>query len=260
MKDWNPELYLKFNKERIQPAMDLLTRINVENPGKIIDIGCGPGNSTQILKQRWPDAKITGADNSPAMIQKAEAEYPDQQWILFDANKDTPNEKYDIVFSNAAIQWIPNHSELIKKFASILNDNGVLSIQMPLFFDMEIAESIAEVASQPKWSKATEDVEDLFTIHHETFYYDQLSKYFNTIEIWTTSYYHIMESHEKILEMVRSTGLKPYIDRIPEQDIQEFESLILKRLLDDYPTQENGKVLFPFKRLFLLAQKIQENG
>jgi trans-aconitate 2-methyltransferase len=110
------------------------------------------------------------------------------------------------------------------------------------------------VASQPKWSKATEDVEDLFTIHQETFYYDQLSKYFSTIEIWTTYYYHIMESQEAILEMIRSTGLKPYLDRIPEQDVKEFESLILTRLMEDYPTQENGKVLFPFKRLFFIAQ------
>lgn len=256
MNDWNPELYLKYNRERLQPTIDLVRRIEVENPESIVDIGCGPGNSTQILNQRWPNARITGIDNSPAMIQKAKADYPDQEWLLLDAGKDSINEKFDLVFSNATIQWIPNHSALIEKFASMLRDNGVMAIQMPLFFDMEIAESIAEVASDPRWSEATEDVENLFTIHHETFYYDQLSKHFSNIELWTTSYYHIMESQDAILEMIRSTGLKPYLDRIPEEDVHDFETLVLNRLMNDYPDQEDGKVLFPFKRLFFIAQKM----
>ncbi|MHC1782992.1 MAG: methyltransferase domain-containing protein [Anaerolineaceae bacterium] len=132
-KDWNPDLYLRFEKERTQPSIDLVSRINFDAPGKIIDIGCGPGNSTQILVQKWPDALVTGVDNSPAMIEKAKKDYPNQNWMLLDAGKDEIKEKFDIIFSNATIQWIPNHQELFARFFCALNDNGLIAIQIPLF-------------------------------------------------------------------------------------------------------------------------------
>ena len=118
-KDWNPELYLKYNKERIQPSIDLVSRINFDNPRNIIDIGCGPGNSTHVLTERWPDAKITGIDNSPAMIEKAQNDYPSQTWKVMDAGNLVFDEKYDIVFSNATIQWIPDHKKLLADFKSL---------------------------------------------------------------------------------------------------------------------------------------------
>ena len=254
--DWNPALYLKFDKERIQPSIDLVSRIDVSNPHKIIDIGCGPGNSTQILVQRWPDATIVGADNSPAMIKKASNDYPNQKWLLFDAGKDDIDEKFDIVFSNATIQWIPNHNKLIQRFSGLLNDEGILAVQVPLFFDMALGKSIAEIAEQPKWKAASKGVKELFTIHNASYYYEHLSTYFRRIDIWVTDYYHVMESQVAILEMIRSTGLKPYLERIAsDTDKKEFETLILNKIIQDYPSQSNGKALFPFKRLFFLAKK-----
>jgi trans-aconitate 2-methyltransferase len=104
MKDWNPEQYLKFDKERIQPAIDLVSRIHIEHPHHIIDIGCGPGNNTQLLVQRWPQAKVTGVDKSPAMIEKARKDYPQQDWRLIDASKDVIDGQFDIIFSNSTIQ------------------------------------------------------------------------------------------------------------------------------------------------------------
>jgi trans-aconitate 2-methyltransferase len=254
--DWNPDLYLKFDKERIQPSVDLVARIEYSKPRTIIDIGCGPGNSTRILTGRWPDASIIGADNSPAMIEKARADYPDQKWILFDAGNDTIDRKFDIVFSNSTIQWIPNHDRLIQRFSALLNDQGVLAVQLPLFLEMPIARSINLIAGQDKWQSLTRDVIDLFTIHDVSYYYEQLGNYFSKIDCWITDYYHIMDSHEAILEMIRSTGLKPYLDRIDdEREKHEFESLVLKRIEQDYPFQSDGRVLFPFKRLFFVAQK-----
>ena len=139
--DWNPELYLKFDKERIQPSIDLLARINYDNPKTIIDIGCGPGNSTQALINRWQNAKIIGIDNSPSMIEKAKKDYPNQEWLVLDAGKDEIKNQYDIIFSNACIHWIPNHQLLIKKFSDILNDNGILAVELPTFWDMSIGMS-----------------------------------------------------------------------------------------------------------------------
>jgi len=254
--DWNPELYLKFDKERIQPSIDLVARIDFLKPQRIIDIGCGPGNSTQILYKKWSDSEIIGADNSPAMISKAKEDYPNQKWILFDAGNETINNTFDIIFSNSTIQWIPNHDLLIEKFARLLNESGILAIQLPLFFDMAIAKSISEIAEQEKWSVATKGVEGLFTINNARYYYNQLIKYFSEIDIWTTGYYHVLQSHESILEMIRSTGLKPYLERIvDENEKREFASLVLEKIKQDYIPQNDGKVLFPFKRLFFVAKK-----
>jgi len=254
--DWNPELYLKFDKERIQPSIDLVSRIDFDNPKNIIDIGCGPGNSTQILSQRWPKSQITGVDNSLAMIEKAKLDFPSQEWKLLDAGKDELLGEFDIVFSNATIQWIPNHFELLKKFRHILSDNGIIAIQLPLFFDMPLGQSIAKISKEKRWSTVTDCVNDLFTIHNHSDYYDFLSELFNSVEIWESDYVHIMDSHYSILEMIRSTGLRPYLDRLEsDTDKRDFEDKVLADIKKDYPIQNNGKVLFPFKRLFIIAKK-----
>ena len=254
-KDWNPDLYLKFDKERIQPTIDLVSKIDFDSPSKIIDIGCGPGNSTHILAQRWPKSQITGVDNSQAMIDKASSDFPNQDWILLDAGTDEIKDKYDIVFSNATIQWIPNHNDLLKKFKNILTDKGIIAIQLPSFFDMPLGQSIARISKENRWSAVTESVNDLFTIHDYSEYYNILSKLFKTIEIWDSNYVHIMDSHDSILEMIRSTGLRPYLNKLNDNaDKSDFEEKVLSDIKKNYPLQKNGKVLFPFKRLFFIAK------
>ena len=256
IKDWNPDLYLKFDKERTQPSIDLVSRIDFDKPKKIIDIGCGPGNSTQILVQRWPDSEIIGVDNSPAMIAKAKKEYPKQDWRLLDAGTDEINEKCDVVFSNATIQWIPNHSRLLKKFYNLLSEKGSIAIQIPMFWDMSIGKSILSIATNKRWNSISKGATELFTIHNYSFYYDNLSELFHSIDIWESNYLHILDSHLSILEMIRSTGLKPYLERFEsEKDKKDFEEMVLMEIKKDYPLQKNGKVLFPFKRLFFIAKK-----
>lgn len=253
--DWNPNLYLKFDKERTQPSIDLVKRIGFDKPGNIIDIGCGPGNSTQVLAERWPSSKIIGIDNSPAMIAKAKKDYPYQEWRIIDMNSDNINGKFDIVFSNATIQWIPNHDQLLKKLKSLLTDKGILAIQIPLFWDMPLGKSIVKVAADSRWEAATKGVRELFTIHGYSYYYDHLSSLFNSIDIWITDYIHVLDSQLSILEMIKSTGLKPYTDRLENDfDKGEFEKIVLKEIEKDYLIQKNGKVLFPFKRLFFTAK------
>lgn len=255
-KDWSPELYLKFDKERIQPSIDLVSKIAFDSPKKIIDIGCGPGNSTQVLVSKWPSAEIIGIDNSPAMIEKARMEYPQQKWELLDAGKDRIDGRFDIVFSNATIQWIPDHSGLLKKFNSMLSDDGLVAVQMPLFWDMPLGKTISQISKEDKWRMMTEGVADLFTIHNTAFYYDHLSELFRSVNIWETSYIHILDSHLSILEMIRSTGLKPFLDRLTDDlDRKTFENSVLNEIKKNYPVSKNGKVLFPFKRLFFIAKK-----
>ena len=129
-------------------------------------------------------------------------------------------------------------------------------IQLPLFFDMPVAKSISKVAEKAKWQLAVKGVKELFTIHDAGYYYNHLSKYFPKVDIWITDYYHVMESQTAILEMIRTTGLKPYLERInSDEEKREFETLVLKEIEQDYPSQDNGKVLFPFKRLFFMTKK-----
>lgn len=256
MNDWNPSLYMKFRSERTQPSIDLIAKINTIEPKSILDIGCGPGNSTQVLVNRWPKAKITGLDSSSAMIKKAKQDYPNQDWLAADVLTYASEIEYDIVFSNAVIQWIPNHENLLKKLHGMLSNNGLVAIQIPLFWDMPLGKIINETAKDSRWKKKMEGVGDLFTIHGYSFYYDHLSSLFSSIDIWETHYFHILDSHKAILEMMRSTGLKPYLDRLDNDlDVGQFENKVITEIEKVYPKQKNGKVLLPFKRLFFIGYK-----
>jgi len=257
MNDWNPDLYMQFSSERTQPSIDLIGKINQIEPKSIIDIGCGPGNSTQVLVNRWPKSQITGLDSSTAMIKKAKQDYPNQEWIVADALTYNPEIKYDIIFSNAVIQWIPNHEKLLTKFHENLTDNGIIAIQIPLFWDMPLGQIINNTAKDDRWKTKTESVSNLFTIHDYSFYFDQLSELFNSIEMWETHYMHILNSHIAILEMMRSTGLKPCLERLDDDsEKNKFEEEVLKKIRNAYPIQKNGKVLLPFKRLFFIGYKL----
>jgi len=256
MNDWNPEIYLKFNNERLQPSIDLISRINIDNPKAILDIGCGPGNSTQILSKHWPNSHITGIDNSKSMIEKAKNDYPGMEWIIADAALYESKIKYDILFSNAVIQWIPDHEKLLNKFYNMLSCQGILAVQIPLFWDMPLGKAIDKISNDQRWCKAVKGVNKLFTINNYSFYYNVLSNLFKSIEIWETDYMHIMDNHLSILEMIRSTGLKPYLERLNNSSVKkEYENEIFKKIEEDYPLQNNGKVILPFKRLFFIGSR-----
>jgi len=254
--DWNPDLYLKFKNERTQPSIDLISKINISfRPKSILDIGCGPGNSSQALLQRWPGAKLTGIDSSPNMIDKAKKSYPDNIWIVADASKYTSDTKYDIVFSNATIQWIPNHENLFKNFLNMTNDGGVLAVSVPRFDEMPISKILNKVAGNEKWKTATKGCAETFTRYDYQFYYNLISPDYQTVEMWQTDYIHVLESQPAIIEWISSTGMKPYLDRLNEKEKTQFEDEVLSEVKHYYPVQNNGKVLFPFKRLFMIGYK-----
>ena len=190
------------------------------------------------------------------MIEKAKSTLPDLEWKLLDLSKDKIPGKFDIVFSNATIQWIPDHPGLLRRLRDNLTDNGILAVQIPLFFDMPLGKSISGISKENRWSNLTESVNDLFTIHNYFEYYDYLSELFNEINMWVTDYIHVMDSHLAILEMIRSSGLRPYLDRLESDlDKKDFEDEVFEDIKKDYPIQKNGKALFPFKRLFFIGNK-----
>ena len=255
-KDWNPELYLRFRNERTQPSIDLVNRIRINrSPRNIIDIGCGPGNSSQVLVERWPNATLLGIDNSPKMIQKAKANYPRQNWMIADASQFVSDIKYDIVFSNAAIQWIPNHEKLIPHLCDLLSDQGVLSVQVPDFLGTAIGKAIEKIARKPRWKKQVGNCSRLFTYNGYCVYYDLLSERLTSIEMWETHYLHVLDSWRAIIEWIKGSAMKPYLSSLSNESEQaKFEQEVLCEIEKDYPLREDGKVLFPFKRLFMIGR------
>ena len=254
--DWNPGLYLKFGDERTQPSVDLVSRIKAINPRNIIDVGCGPGNSTMVLANRWPEAEIYGLDSSRAMIEKARLDYPEKIWLQGDILDFVPEQKYGIVFSNAVLQWIPDHEKLVSGLFDMVDAGGALAVQISLFSSMTMGKIIEDVSSSGVWQKLMEGCSGLFTYNSSSFYYNLLAEKAGTIEMWETSYIHVMDSHQALLDWIRSTGLKPYLDRLPADEMKrKFEQEILEDIKKRYRAEANGKVLFPFLRLFFIAYK-----
>jgi trans-aconitate 2-methyltransferase len=256
MNDWNPELYLRYENERTLPSRDLISRIAVTNPSDIIDMGCGPGNSTRVLRERWPGARILGLDNSPDMIRKAKEAYPRGQWILADAAVWKPDRKCDIVFSNATLQWIPGQEIVIRTFFDALNSSGALAVQVPADDGSPLRRAVLRVAGTGDWKDRMEGCDRRIAYHDETYYYDQLSPLARRIEIWNTTYFHRMAGHPDLVDWYASTGMKPFLDRLSGGDSKrEFQSRVLEECRDGYPPQGDGCVLFPFKRIFFIAYK-----
>ncbi len=255
MPNWNPIQYEKFIKDRTQPAIDLANRLEEFAPNSILDLGCGPGNSTKVLKDIFPNVKIIGADNSDEMLKKARELYSDIEFINLDVNNDLHkvNEKFDIVFSNACIQWLPNHSSLLPKLMTLLNPNGVLAIQIPMQREHPVHMIINELKNTTKWSKKITPRQYNNLTTEECF--DVLSDISNDFEIWETTYCHRMPNYESIIEWYKGTGLRPYLEQLTESDTDDFVNDVFIKLKQRYKMQNNGEILFRFPRLFFMVRK-----
>ena len=254
MFEWEPKLYLKYADQRTQAAIDLANRIIVENPRKVLDIGCGPGNSTHVLAQHFPNTYLLGIDNSPSMIEAAKADYPDYEFMFCDANKDLGmlGDDFDIVFSNACIQWIPNHNQLLKNMMKLLKSGGVLAVQLPNNSGEPIQMILDEVSSRRVWAPKIQLSQTFYNLKPGE-YYDLLSEISSSFSIWQTVYFHTMKSHHNIIEWCSSTGLKPYLEPLSKEDRAAFTDDIYTELVKAYPTQKNGDVVLRFQRLFFTA-------
>lgn len=256
MAKWNADQYLKFKKERTQPAIDLAFRIPLESPGGILDLGCGPGNSTEILRHRFPKARILGIDNSVQMIDAARKNHPSLSFALRDAATELAGwgERFDVVFSNACLQWVPNHPQVLENIMALLNPNGVLAVQVPVNEKEPIHQILRQVSNSDRWRSKCGGARIFYTLS-ESEYFDLLAPLSANFTMWQTTYCHRMPSHESILEWYRGTGMRPYLAALPEADRPAFEAEIRQAVQKAYPVQKNGEILFRFPRLFFIAQK-----
>lgn len=221
-----------------------------------MDLGCGPGNSTQVLRTRWPQAKLLGIDQSPEMIQAAKASYPDQDWLIGDASVWTPGEPFDLVFSNAALQWIPDHRPLMRRLISMVASGGTLAFQIPSGTFATVRTLIHDIAREPTWSERMHAPRHALTMESPAFYYDALVDEASSLDIWETEYQHVLASKSAIVDWITSTGLRPFLAALDMDDERSaFLAELQHRVDAAYESRIDGKVLFPFRRTFVIAYR-----
>lgn len=253
---WNPGQYLRFSDERTRPAIDLCSHIEIESPRLVVDLGCGPGNSTAVLRRRWPRARITGVDNSPEMIAAARAACPDGEWVLNDLATWTPDHAFDVVFSNATLQWVPDHAPLVERLFGYVTEKGALAFQIPAETYAHVRTLIHEIAADPAWCVRMARPLTVLTMEPAAFYYDRLAPLARSMDVWETEYLHVMDSPAAIVDWISSTGLRPFLRALTtESERTRFLARLRRRVAESYDIRPDGKVLLPFKRIFVIAYK-----
>ena len=257
MPTWDAKQYLRFNDQRTRPCRELAARIAIEAPERVIDLGCGPGNSTSVLAERWPKAELTGLDSSPEMIANAKKAYPHLAWNTGDITvwADKEQQTYDIVFSNAALQWVDDHAAIFPKLLARVGAGGALAIQMPANFDAPAHRIMRELAASRAWlDHFPADGVREWHVHDLAAYHDILAPIAAAVDFWQTEYLHIMADAAAIVEWYKGTGLRPFLDALAEDGQRaEFTAQYLERVRQAYPVRRDGRVIFPFRRLFLIA-------
>jgi trans-aconitate 2-methyltransferase len=250
---WDPGQYLKFADARIQPALDLLARIALPDPRRVYDLGCGTGSVTQLLQRRWPEAAISGIDNSAAMLAHAARDSPDIRWVEQELASWQPDAAADLIFSNAALHWLPRHEELLPRLVSFLASGGVLAIQMPRNFSAPSHMLIAETVRAGRWRDRLEPLLRPVPVEAPSFYFRLLEPLVKDVAVWETEYLQVLRGADPVKEWVKGTWLKPLFDALDTPDRSDFEADYARRLRSAYPALPSGVTLFPFKRLFLTA-------
>jgi trans-aconitate 2-methyltransferase len=259
MTEWNPSNYLQFADERGRPFADLTARITAEQPRRVVDLGCGPGNLTALLATRWPDAEIEGVDASPAMIERAQ-EHAGQRmrFVLGDLRDWHPAEPVDVIVSNATLQWVPGHRELLPGLVASLRPAGWLAIQVPGNFDEPSHRLLHDLADQPPYAEWTREVERPAAAGPATYLAD-LAGLGCRVQAWETTYLHVLDGPDPVFHWISATGARPVLGALPDGLRQEFETAYKQRLADAYPPRPYGTVL-PYRRVFVVAQRGDAGG
>ena len=254
MEDWSARQYLKFEDERTRPPRDLLAQVPLQRPHKVVDLGCGPGNSTELLVERFPQSEVVGLDSSPDMLRKARERLPGCEFVEADIATWIPDARTDLLFANAVIQWLPNHVAVLRRLLEALPEGGALAVQMPdntrepaLVFQREVGES-GPWADHPEIKAAPRD--DLPTVEA---YYDQLKPVCTHIDIWHSVYNHVMTSPEAIIEWFKGSSLQPFLSPLDAAAREQFLAAYTKKIVGAYKPRFDGRVLLKFPRLFILA-------
>lgn len=254
--DWNSELYLKFEEERTRAARDLLARIPYCETRQVFDLGCGPGNSTELLARAFPGAAVVGLDRSDNMLAVARARMPSAQFIKADLAHWEPSPAADVIFANATLHFLPNHRETIKRLLAALRPGGRLAVQMPDNTYEPSHAAMRMVAADGPWADRLVPVaKSLTVIGQPEEYYDLFAPLCRAIDIWKTVYVHPLEGPADVVAWFEGSGLRPFLDLLSPDESADFLSLYRERLEQAYPRQPDGKALLRYPRLFFVLQR-----
>jgi trans-aconitate 2-methyltransferase len=254
---WSAAQYTKFEKERNRPILDLLMHIPADRAVKnAIDIGCGPGNSTELLQARFPEANVSGIDSSPDMISAAKKRMPSHHFEVADISGWQDEKKYDMILSNAALQWVPNHDSLFPALIDKLTVGGTLAVQMPDNWNEPAQKLMRTVAANGPWANQLTDAPKRVAREEAGWYYQFLRDKVETLDIWRTTYFHPLSGGaEAIVEWFKGTGLRPYIDALHPDEQKEYLARLTGEIVKAYQIYDDGTVLLPFPRLFIICTR-----
>ena len=259
MPSWDPNQYLKFTDHRLRPALDLLAQIPAADPRSIYDLGCGPGNITRLLAERWPGARVVGVDSSADMLAKARQEAPGVAFEQADIAHWSPPARADLLFTNATLHWLDDHAALLPRLAAQLAPGGVLAIQMP---DNRTSPShllMDEAAATGPWHETLARLRPVYgAMQSPDAYYRILAPAVRQVDIWETTYLHVLPEStgddHPVVEWTKGTALRPYLDALEEPERSAFLAADATRIAAAYPKQPDGRTLLPFRRIFIVAR------
>jgi trans-aconitate 2-methyltransferase len=250
---WDASQYLKYADERSRPFFDLLARVRSDGAKFIADLGCGPGNLTRTLAERWPAAGVVGVDNSPEMLEQASANPGRLEFVQADLASWTPDQPLDLIVSNAAFQWVDHHDALLVRLAGMLAAGGTLAVQMPYHFEDPAHLIIEETKADPRWSAALKGV----GLHQKSvmplaWYVERLHDLGFAVDAWETIYLHVLTGDDPVLEWFKGSALRPLLHALEPQAKIAFLRELGNRLKAAYPAR-GSVTLLPFPRLFFVA-------
>lgn len=248
---WDPTTYGTFAQPRLRPALDLMARIEAASPARIADLGCGTGNVTRLLARRWPHAEVTGVDSSPEMLREATG----IPTIEADIAAWRPDAPLDILFSNAALHWLDDHERLFPRLMAMLAPGGTLAVQMPRNHAAPSHVEMAKAARSGKWAERLAPLLRTDPVGEPAFYYAILAPLAASLDIWQTEYLHVLDGEDAVYHWIMGSALKPLADALDEPERSEFLVELRHRLRNAYPRGAEGKTLFAFRRLFIIAKR-----
>jgi trans-aconitate 2-methyltransferase len=252
---WDPAQYAKFADHRLRPALDLLARIPTDAPASVVDLGCGTGNVTERLVERWPNARVIGVDTSAEMLAEARQRKRAIAWEQSDLGRWTASAPVDVLYSNAALHWLGDHAALFPRLLAQISPTGVLAVQMPRNFGAPSHAIARELASSSQWRAQLGDLVKPAPVAEPGFYYDLLSGRVARLEIWETEYIQPLPGDRPVLEWIKGTWLRPFLDRLSSDDGARFETQYAERAAAAYPRRGDGLTILPFRRLFIVAAR-----
>jgi trans-aconitate 2-methyltransferase len=249
---WDPEQYGKFAGERSRPFYDLVRRVAADSPRRVVDLGCGSGELTTALAGRWPSAEVAGIDSSAEMIEQARASASSVSFSLGNLSEWEPDA--DVIVSNAALQWVPGHLEVFRRWASALPTGGWLAVQVPGNFDSPTHALMREVAARPRFERQLAGQLRRPGSPTPSRYAEVLLSAGLAADAWETTYVHVLHGERPVLEWMRGTGLRPVLTALPPTEAKAFEAEYAAALDEAYPATPDGTLL-PYRRIFAVGHR-----